>query len=57
MARPKGTKAAPARTCKHLSEAYPDLEDGEYWIDPNLGDRCEHLNVPWMLWHPIGANN
>ena len=39
MAVPKGTKEAPARTCKHLAEAYPDLHDGEYWIDPNLGTR------------------
>jgi len=37
MKRPKGTKEAPGRTCRDLLKANPDIEDGEYWIDPNLG--------------------
>jgi len=36
---PKGTKASPARTCQDLHKVNPDLEDGEYYIDPNLGTR------------------
>jgi hypothetical protein len=45
MAKPRGTKEAPARTCKHLADAYPELEDGEYWIDPNVGTSKDALLV------------
>uniref|UniRef100_A0A1B6CMR8 Fibrillar collagen NC1 domain-containing protein n=2 Tax=Clastoptera arizonana TaxID=38151 RepID=A0A1B6CMR8_9HEMI len=36
--RPDGTKNAPAKTCRDLAVAYPELPDGEYWMDPNEGD-------------------
>lgn len=36
--RPDGKKDAPARTCRDLHVAHPELPSGEYWIDPNDGD-------------------
>lgn len=39
MKKPKGTKQSPGRTCQDLKKVNPDLEDGEYYIDPNLGAR------------------
>jgi collagen type V/XI/XXIV/XXVII alpha len=37
MRKPIGTKDSPARSCKDLSNGHSKLEDGYYWIDPNLG--------------------
>merc|ERR1719431_380197 len=35
--RPTGSKDAPAKTCKDLHYAHPELPSGEYWVDPNEG--------------------
>jgi len=37
MRKPIGTRDSPARTCKDLSHGHSKLEDGYYWVDPNLG--------------------
>lgn len=36
--KPDGQKQSPAKTCRDLSTAHPDLKSGQYWIDPNEGD-------------------
>lgn len=43
--RPTGQKDSPAKTCKELSSAQPDLPSGDYWIDPNEGDRKDAILV------------
>jgi len=35
--KPTGSKEAPAKTCKDLNFAHPELPSGEYWVDPNEG--------------------
>lgn len=37
MKKPLGTRNNPARCCKDLSQGHPQLKDGHYWVDPNLG--------------------
>merc|ERR1719481_1679254 len=37
MKKPIGTRDSPARTCLDLHYGRPQMEDGYYWIDPNLG--------------------
>ncbi len=37
MKKPLGTRSHPARACKDLAQGHPQLEDGFYWVDPNLG--------------------
>lgn len=36
--KPEGTKESPAKTCRDLAYAHPELPSGEYFIDPNEGD-------------------
>lgn len=36
--KPNGQKQSPAKTCRDLATAHPDLKSGQYWIDPNEGD-------------------
>lgn len=36
--KPDGGKASPAKTCRDLYAAHPQLPSGDYWIDPNDGD-------------------
>lgn len=40
-----GEKNSPARTCKDLSLLRPELKSGEYWIDPNDGDKNDAILV------------
>merc|ERR1711963_125161 len=35
--KPIGTRNSPARTCQDLHYGHPQMKDGFYWIDPNLG--------------------
>jgi len=35
--KPTGTRNNPARTCQDLHYGHPQIKDGYYWIDPNLG--------------------
>merc|ERR1712241_957416 len=35
--KPTGTRNNPARTCQDLHFGHPQIKDGYYWIDPNLG--------------------
>jgi len=35
--KPIGTRNSPARTCQDLYYGHPQMKDGFYWIDPNLG--------------------
>ena len=37
LKKPMGTRNNPARACKDLAQGHPQLEDGYYWVDPNLG--------------------
>lgn len=43
--KPKGDKISPAKTCKHLALAQPDFKSGQYWIDPNEGDKRDAILV------------
>lgn len=43
--KPTGAKDSPARTCNELSMAKPELGSGEYWIDPNDGDKNDAILV------------
>merc|ERR1711936_822437 len=35
--KPTGSRNNPARTCQDLHFGHPQIKDGFYWIDPNLG--------------------
>lgn len=43
--KPMGTRKNPARTCRDLYYGHPDLQDGWYWIDPNLGMTDDAIHV------------
>lgn len=43
--KPSGDKTAPARTCRDLAVAHPELPAGDYWIDPNQGDTKDSILV------------
>lgn len=43
--KPTGEKTSPARTCKELAIAKPEIISGEYWIDPNEGDKNDAILV------------
>ena len=36
--KPDGARDFPAKTCRDLHVAHPDLPSGDYWVDPNEGD-------------------
>ncbi|XP_071479960.1 uncharacterized protein [Diadema antillarum] len=42
---PLGTQDLPVRTCRDLLDCQPDMEDGEYWIDPDLGCCTDAVKV------------
>ncbi len=48
MKKPLGTKNHPARACKDLAQGHPQLEDGFYWVDPNLG-KCGRFVIQMLL--------
>lgn len=43
--KPNGQKNSPAKTCRDLAVAHPELESGQYWIDPNDGDKRDAILV------------
>lgn len=43
--KPNGQKNSPAKTCKDLAIAHPELESGQYWVDPNDGDKNDAILV------------
>lgn len=45
LANPTGEKESPARTCSALAKQRPDLKSGNYWIDPNDGDKRDAILV------------
>ena len=45
MKKPIGTRDSPARSCKDLLFGHPQLKDGYYWIDPNLGMNDDAVKV------------
>lgn len=45
LLKPNGQKNTPAKTCHDLANDYPNLTSGEYWIDPNDGDKRDAILV------------
>lgn len=45
MLRPNGSQSAPARSCYDLFLCNPKLQEGYYWIDPNLGSPSDAAQV------------
>jgi len=43
--KPTGTRNNPARTCQDLHYGHPQIKDGYYWIDPNLGMTDDAVKV------------
>jgi collagen type V/XI/XXIV/XXVII alpha len=43
--KPIGTRNSPARTCQDLHYGHPQMKDGFYWIDPNLGMTDDAVKV------------
>jgi len=43
--KPIGTRNSPARTCQDLHYGHPQMTDGFYWIDPNLGMTDDAVKV------------
>merc|ERR1712241_1474692 len=43
--KPLGTRNSPARTCQDLHYGHPQMTDGFYWIDPNLGVTDDAVRV------------
>jgi len=45
MKKPIGTRDSPARSCKDLLNGHPQLKDGYFWVDPNLGMTDDAVKV------------
>ncbi|XP_014118512.1 PREDICTED: collagen alpha-2(XI) chain-like, partial [Pseudopodoces humilis] len=45
LRNPPGSRDHPARTCQDLKLGHPQLQDGEYWIDPNQGCSRDSVRV------------
>lgn len=45
IVKPTGEKHSPGKTCKELYHANPKLKSGDYWIDPNDGDKRDAIFV------------
>lgn len=43
LKKPWGERENPAKTCRDLSIAYPELASGNYWIDPNEGHYADAI--------------
>lgn len=45
MLKPNGSQQAPARSCYDLFLCNPSFEEGYYWIDPNVGNPRDAIQV------------
>lgn len=45
LAKPDGSKKAPAKSCQKLKTSYPAKPSGDYWIDPNGMDSNDAIMV------------
>lgn len=45
LSKPTGEKNSPAKSCNELAIVKPELPSGDYWIDPNEGDRKDAILV------------
>lgn len=45
IVKPTGEKQSPAKTCNDLHHANPEFKSGDYWIDPNDGDKRDAILV------------
>lgn len=45
MEKRTGEKDSPAKTCKDLAIDHPNMASGQYWIDPNDGDKRDAILV------------
>lgn len=45
MLKPNGSQQAPARSCYDLFLCNPSFEAGYYWIDPNVGNPSDAVQV------------
>jgi len=45
LKKPLGSRNSPARTCQDLHYGHPQMTDGFYWIDPNLGVTDDAVKV------------
>lgn len=42
---PDGSRKNPARNCRDLKFCHPELQSGEYWVDPNQGCKLDAIKV------------
>uniref|UniRef100_A0ACB8G0H1 Collagen alpha-1(III) chain n=1 Tax=Sphaerodactylus townsendi TaxID=933632 RepID=A0ACB8G0H1_9SAUR len=42
---PDGSRKNPARNCRDLKFCHPELNSGEYWVDPNQGCKLDAIKV------------
>lgn len=42
---PDGSRKNPARNCRDLKFCHPELQSGEYWVDPNQGCKMDAIKV------------
>lgn len=45
MLKPNGSQQAPARSCYDLFLCNPSFDEGYYWIDPNIGNSVDAIQV------------
>lgn len=45
IVKPTGKKDSPAKTCRELYLHNPEFKSGDYWIDPNDGDKRDAIVV------------
>lgn len=65
LSKPTGEKSSPAKSCNELAMARPELTSGDYWIDPNEGDKKDailvHCDMPkratCVRSQPMRSNN
>ncbi len=55
FSKPNGDQKTPAKTCRDLKIAHPEMESGEYWVDPNAGDPKDAILVYCDMSLPVPA--